>query len=160
MQDEWTFKFTKNKMEEADLIEYQKKLLEIKTKYENYLSKVAGCKFYNGELPPPDNIFAEFKYECNQHEPKCTGWRLYWNPNLVEDKSLLNGSHRNTCAPTRYKVWSKQIQASLELAFFDYFKLFHEGGNEDYYRLSDSYHLSFLPDEQIEDEIEVLKTSE
>lgn len=158
MSDEWTFTFTKDKMEDADLAVYQKKLLDLRDKYANFVSKIPECLFYTGDLPPKNNIFAQFRYKCQQHEPRCTGWCLYWNPNLVEDKHLLNGVHHNSCAPTRYKVWSKQIQADLELTCFEYFKLFHEGGNTDYYKLSDNFYLSFLPDEEEIDQIQLEPT--
>ena len=156
MMDEWRFTFTKDKMDETDLEKYQNKLLDLRKKYSKYITVIPGakCRFYMGKEMPKDNIFAEFIYNCQHHTPSCTGWRLYWDPNKVENKELLNGMHHNSCAPTKYKVWSKQIQADLELSCFGYFKLFHEGGNTDYYKLSDNFHLSYLPsEEEIDEEV-------
>ena len=129
--DKWIFEYTskKERMDDEDLLVYQTKLIELKSKYSKYLSELTGCMFYNGVMPPKNNIFAKFQYECSQHEPKCTGWTLYWNPNEVNNKENLNGSHRSTCAPSHYKMWIKRIQADLELTCFAYFKLFHEGKN-------------------------------
>lgn len=144
--DKWIFEYkTKtDKMDEEDLLVYQSKLVQLKNKYSKYLSDLPECVFYDGEMPPKNNVFAQFHYRCSQHEPKCTGWTLYWNPNEVKEKHLLNGSHRNTCAPSHYKRWIKRIQAELELACFAYFKLFHEGDNLDCYKLTDSFYLSHI----------------
>ncbi len=65
---------------------------------------------------------------------------MFWNPNKEEDKTKLNVKrHEQHCAPTEYKILSKEIQRELETAFFNYFKLFYLDVDMDYYQMSDFY---------------------
>jgi hypothetical protein len=109
MPENWIFKYTKDEMEDSVLKRYQEKLIELKERYDKYIKDIPGCYFYKGDSAPPDNIFADFKYKCDKHQPKCTGWTIFWNPNFVKDKTQLNGSFHNNCAPTNYKIWSKRF---------------------------------------------------
>ena len=141
MAERWIFFYRNKKMDESVLERYQEKLLAIREKYEKYFVNLPDCKFYHGELPPADNIFAQFKYECKRHDPACTGWYLVWDPNKEKDKSKLTGVHSKSCAPTVYKVISKRIQTEIEHSFFNYFKQFHSDGDYDFYKLTDSYQI-------------------
>jgi len=72
-----------------------------------------------------------------------------WNPNIEKDKSKLNFTHNQVCAPTQFKLLSKSIQKILELSFFRYFKLFYLDNDVDFYKLSESYsNLNDFNDEQ------------
>ncbi len=73
MRDLWTFDFRKEKMEKEDLEAYQRKLLNIRDNYSQQFTQFEDSYFYTGELPPPDNIFAQFKYKCQNHVPECKG---------------------------------------------------------------------------------------
>ncbi len=67
----WTFKWTSNdQMSQLDLEAYQKKLKQIRKNFENKLLQFPECQFYSHELqlPPKDNIFAKFEYECHRHK--------------------------------------------------------------------------------------------
>lgn len=66
----WTFEFRKDRMTKEDLNAYQKKLLEIRDKYSRGFQNLAKCKFhaYEAPLPPKDNIFARFEYDCSRHK--------------------------------------------------------------------------------------------
>ncbi len=77
MTSRWTFEWiSNNKMSDIDLAAYQRKLLQIRDKFENKFAQFPECKFYprESQLPPADNIFATFKYDCNRHvSPRCQG---------------------------------------------------------------------------------------
>ena len=82
MLDTWSFEFKKDAvMDDHTLHAYQEKLLELRANYEKKFAKFVDCHFYDGELPPPNNLFAELKYECTRHEPKCKGISICYLPN-------------------------------------------------------------------------------
>lgn len=64
------------KMNKKTLKQYQQKLVSIKEKYQGKLSSGV-VRFYDGQLPPPNNIFAVIK--SNNLD---TELNLYWNPNI------------------------------------------------------------------------------
>ena len=152
MPHRWTFLFRNETMDKGDLERYQSKLLEIRERYEKYFVYLDKCKFYHGPLPPPDNVFAEFKFNCKLHDPPCTGWYLIWDPNTEKDEKKLTGANYKSCPPTLYKVISKRIQTEIEHSFFKYFKQFQSDGDYDYYKLSDSYKI-YNKDEDLSDEL-------
>lgn len=129
----WKFNYRNIAMEEKDLHNYQQKLLEIREKYRKRVENVTGCYFYEDTLPPKDNIFASFPYECKRHHPSCTGWYLVWNPNLEMNKLKLKSSLHNHCTLWQYKSVSKKIQIELSHEFGKYFDMFDDDDTHPYF---------------------------
>ncbi|RMZ97418.1 hypothetical protein BpHYR1_019261 [Brachionus plicatilis] len=138
----WRFNFRNVSMKEDDLKSYQHKLLEIREKYRKRVDNVTGCGFYEGVLPPKDNIFASFKFECKRHHPPCSGWYLIWNPNLDTNNSKLNGSLHNHCTLWQYKSVSKKIQLELVHDFGRYFDMFDDDDTHPYF-IDQFYNLKY-----------------
>ena len=130
---EWSFLFKKRLLTDEELDKYHQKLLELREKYQEKISHLSNCKFYSGDVPPTDNIFGSFLYECKRHTPKCQGWFLLWNPNLGLNDDKLTGSLHNHCATLEYKVFSKRIQKELEDEFEDLFELCDDDDTHPYY---------------------------
>lgn len=129
----WKFNCRNLPMEENELKKYQQKLLEIRDKYKKRVDNVTGCHFYEGNLPPKDNIFASFLYECKRHHPSCSGWFLIWNPNLEIGKSKCQSSLHNHCTLWQYKSVSKKIQLDLVKDFGKYFDMFDDDDTHPYF---------------------------
>lgn len=130
---QWRFSFRDIEMEEKDLEEYQRRLLEIRKKYADKVENITGCHFHTGPQPPKDNIFASFTYECKRHHPACTGWYLLWNPNLPLNQNKLHSSLHNHCTLWQYKSVSKRIQLEIEKDFGKYFEMFDDDDTHPYY---------------------------
>ena len=98
----WEFNYydMEKKMSDKELGDYQKKLLELRDQYEARVEHLSNCHFVSrdAQLPPTDNLFASFNYECKRHRPKCQGWYILWNPNSDVNRSKLNASISNKCA--------------------------------------------------------------
>lgn len=114
----WIFLFKKELLNEEELEFYQKNLLQLRLKFHAKVSELTDCHFYtdigNDLLPPVDNIYASFKYNCRRHTPKCEGrWCLLWNPNLGLNRDKRNSSLDNHCATKQFKQVSKEIQRWL-----------------------------------------------
>lgn len=135
---EFNYKDVDLPMNDTDLDEYQMKLLEMRDHLKEKLSDLDGCRFFEGSLPPEDNIFGEFKYECKRHTPECKGWFLIWNPNIDLNKDKLKSSLHNHCATWHYKTVSKKIQHELANKFERYFQFFDDDDTHEYY--IDSYY--------------------
>ena len=85
------------------------------------MADLGGCEFYpeTSPLPPEDNIFARFAYDCKRHTPACSGWYLLWNPNVDLNKDKLKSSLHNRCATWQFKSTCKHIQQELMRLFGD-----------------------------------------
>ena len=83
---------------------------------------------------------------------------MIWNPNTEKDKVKLHTlSHQQTCAPTEYRQLSKSMQAELEMAFFNYFKLFYIETDLDFYKMTDSY--KNITHDNMENQMEAAESS-
>lgn len=112
------------------------------------------CEFFpeSSHLPPEDNIFARFPYDCKRHTPACSGWYLLWNPNVDQSKEKLKSSLHNRCSTWQYKSTCKRIQQEIMRAFDEqhhhhqnqdsdenkYFHFFDDDDTHEYY--IDSYY--------------------
>lgn len=137
---DWIFEYKdfNLKMNENEINDYQKKLLELKEKYHDKCEHLSNCDFYSGELPPSDNIFASFTYKCKRHTPRCNGWFLIWDPNNERNRDKLKSCVNNRCATWEFKSLSKKIQNDLIEAFPKYFEKFDDDDTHPYY--SDSFY--------------------
>ena len=119
----WTFNYDTSKfMDGIELTKYQKLLLNLRKRYQDKVENLSNCSFYDGDLPPTDNIFGTFLYNCKRHSPKCKGWYLIWDPNSDVNRNKLTNFLNNKCATWEYKAVSKRIQYEIAKQFPDYFE--------------------------------------
>jgi hypothetical protein len=135
---EFSYKNIEFPMNIKDLEAYQCKLLELRHRYTDKLTELDGCEFYEKILPPPDNIFASFHFECRRHNPRCKGWYLLWNPNIDVNMDKAKSSLHNHCTTWLYKTLSKKIQLELMKKFDSYFYFFDDDDTHEYFL--DSYY--------------------
>ncbi len=121
----WKFNYDiKKPMSPLELEQYQHELIKLREMYKERVTTMSNCSFYESglKLPPPDNIFGTFLYNCKRHRPKCKGWYLLWNPNVSLNDEKLNSVMNNKCATWEYKAVSKRIQFHLAKKFPDHFE--------------------------------------
>jgi hypothetical protein len=122
MSLKWSFKINADKFTSEDLLSYQECLQEIKTIYDDKIQKEYNntdvtITFYDGELPPPNNIFASFQYDCIKHvtETENNNWVLVWDPLNEQDKNKLFASFNIDCAPLFFIKTSDEILTILQI---------------------------------------------
>jgi hypothetical protein len=121
------------KLTDKELKRYQKKLEEIRDRYEQDETFRMSNSYFNSPEKLDDqaisgeNVFARFgNFYCDQHNAS-HNWHLLWNPNLSEDPywSVLD----NDCIEDSFKQKSKLIQSEIVHDFPQYFNLVDGGGD-------------------------------
>lgn len=141
MGGEWEFNFDKTGFNQTDLQKYQNFLLELREKYKKDTQENKYGYFYDGELPPKNNLFALFTYNCERHNwHQNAGWYILWNPLMEElTENLKETTLHARCPPYGFTIFSNKIQKELIRMFPKYFDqyfgdgLFGYGENEDFY---------------------------
>jgi len=139
MEGAWWFDIVEVTIMNLDLVDYQRKIVEIRDAFETkFRSRMNNNElsievYWTEAVNPVDNVFARFNYSCTT--PNCAKhslngkpvWIIYWNPKIVPKQNRQSDVNAK-CAPKDFTTLSIRIQQLIVDDFSSGFSLYLENG--------------------------------